>query len=806
MRDIDRNTRRKFLYTTAIVAPHQAAAGGDGVAGAATTIVALPPSEVHGSIQLRLPSPSGRRIAIFRHDSDSNGGSKAAAPKKDGGSSKRPVTLEVWTQRGQSLARQIDLSHYGSVIYDGGFGLPSWNADETVLVYTAEQEPIATASFFDAKPTATTKDTSKADGGADGEGPSSAVVVVAVGGQNTVGVGKFEHSGEKYASQAPLHDLMCVNVVTGRVGRVENVPGSNRSTNRSRSNESASCSAATTTTTEGGYALGQPVFSPNGQSIVYTGWDAGGSGTEMPRRLGLIYCQQRPCQLYHSAVDTLLRRLASNDDDNDETTSADSGIDGMDAPFVSLTPDHRLSHSPRFAPVDESGNHSKLVFLTSIKGFETHSGCFALGVLDDLNGKPSILVDQVWDPASSVTSDRVAGLSFPGFFMPQLPVSCFLSSDYILATTQWGSCHKVVRASLWDGSVQLVKWAGSTSEFSSDELLYASPEGVVVSTKTPGQPSAMHFIAPVELLRDDISQQKTPSRLLATFPAIASSKVSAVTSPQLNDFSYDIRIIEAPMVDGVDCRHPIQSILLLPNKSKHEKPPLIVIPHGGPHSASTTAYVPSHAYLCSHGGYALLLVNYRGSTGFGQSSIEALPTKIGSLDVEDLIAATNAVVDSGLVDPNKIGICGGSHGGFLTAHATSQYPDLFRAAVMRNPVVNLATMVTATDIPDWCYVEACGSYNWKEYRPPTAEQLQRFYEKSPVQFIANVRTPTLVALGLKDLRVPPSQGLEWYHSLRSMGIPTKLLTYENDDHAIDGVDSEADHWINIKHWFDTHLR
>lgn len=80
---------------------------------------------------------------------------------------------------------------------------------------------------------------------------------------------------------------------------------------------------------------------------------------------------------------------------------------------------------------------------------------------------------------------------------------------------------------------------------------------------------------------------------------------------------------------------------------------------------------------------------------------------IGTLDIRDVVAATNAVKESGLFDLDRIDIiCGGSLGGFLTAQGTSQYASLFWAAVMRNPVVNLATMVTITDRLDWCYVES----------------------------------------------------------------------------------------------------
>ena len=535
-----------------------------------------------------------------------------------------------------------------------------------------------------------------------------------------------------------------------------------------------------------------------------------------------MYCQQRPCQLYRSDVTRLLERLAA---DTTTTTAADRENNDDDAnppppPYESLTPTHRLSHSPRF-----TADGQKLVFLTSQKGFETHAGCMALAVIvrkqkeeEEQSNEPEIVVDAVWDPAASSSPNKeagtVAGLGFPGLFMGMLPVSCLLSSDYLLATTQWGSCQKVVRISLTDGSIRWIQCGDGGDDsgevYSSDELLCVTPNGdAIVAVKTPSQPASIRFIPCSELLQQQNHQAgKVETKLLAKPAPIAASKVSPVTprTTQVADLTFDVRVIDAPSVTGVDFRGPLQSILLLPNKTKHPNPPLIVVPHGGPHGSSSTIYLPSYAFLCSFGGYAILLVNYRGSTGQGQGSIEALPTNIGRLDVQDVVAATQEVKDSGLVDASKIGICGGSHGGFLTAHVTSQYPDLFRAAVMRNPVVNLASMVTSTDIPDWAYVEALGSYHWNEYRPPTKAELEAFYSKSPIQYIQSVKAPTLVALGMKDLRVPPSQGLEWFHTLRSMKIQTKLQTYQNDDHAIDGVASEADHWINIKQWFDQHLR
>ena len=153
--------------------------------------------------------------------------------------------------------------------------------------------------------------------------------------------------------------------------------------------------------------------------------------------------------------------------------------------------------------------------------------------------------------------------------------------------------------------------------------------------------------------------------------------------------------------------------------------PLILVPHGGPHSCSPTSFIPSYAYLALSLGAAVLHVNYRGSTGYGQASIDSLPGNIGDNDVQDMMTAVHEVVaalnDDAMygqekasdfafnkIDLSRICVVGGSHGGFLTGHLIGQYPSYFAAAAMRNPVTNIPSMVGVTDIPDWCHIEAKG--------------------------------------------------------------------------------------------------
>lgn len=100
-------------------------------------------------------------------------------------------------------------------------------------------------------------------------------------------------------------------------------------------------------------------------------------------------------------------------------------------------------------------------------------------------------------------------------------------------------------------------------------------------------------------------------------------------------------------------------------------------------------------------GFAIVLINYRGSTGAGDASVKCLLKTIGDYDVKDCKLATDEVVRSRPIDGQKVALTGGSHGGFLVTHLSGQYPDTYSAVVTRNPVADVATMYNSTDIPDW---------------------------------------------------------------------------------------------------------
>ena len=699
-RDIDANTRRKYIHQ--ILLPLTGKSGDE-------PCIVLPATELASDEKARIASPSGEKVAILKVDS-----SVPSKPKQ---------MLEIWTERGTSLQRRIILPSkmHGAVCTDTAwFGLLSWNPQETAIVYSAEMNPPPTSSFFDSSPEEQHSDSKKES---------------IAGGEYTLGLGKGEVWGEKYGSTSRLN-LFIVNVDSGNVGLVSNAPGE-----------------STSTTTNGGYVLGQAIFSPCGKNIVYTAWDAGEGGS-MPRRLGSIYCFQRASQIFTSPVTKLMENLSAFEDD----TSHD------DDEYSSVSDGEKLARSARFVTVTDS--ESKLVYLSNREGFDTHGGCMALNTIDWTSEKglnletKRTLVDVVHVPShtgngESTTEERnvVLNMAFPGIFTNQLLIEPCVSPDgkHLFLTTQWGSVSKIVRIALKTGNLSLVNFTtnGSDSNTASQSLLCLTKDGgAIVSISQPNRPPIIGKVQHQSLKEDEIPLMDIS--VIAKLPPITASAKIASSTPisdhENKQMHYDAFSLIPPYGS---VKAPIQGILLLPSNIQEEKVPLIVVPHGGPHSCTSTVYTPSYAYLCQHGGYAILHCNYRGSSGFGQNALESLAGTAGSLDVEDVVHLTkHALASNDALDSSRVGVCGGSHGGFLSGHLIGQYPELFKVAAMRNPVTNIASMVTATDIPDWCYVETFGAgyYDWNVFRGPTKNELSAMWEASRKYFITRRELKDFITL------------------------------------------------------------
>uniref|UniRef100_A0A674C162 Acylamino-acid-releasing enzyme n=1 Tax=Salmo trutta TaxID=8032 RepID=A0A674C162_SALTR len=227
---------------------------------------------------------------------------------------------------------------------------------------------------------------------------------------------------------------------------------------------------------------------------------------------------------------------------------------------------------------------------------------------------------------------------------------------------------------------------------------------------------------------------------------------------------------------------------------------------GGPHSQFFAEWNVTTAVLVKL-GFAVLMVNYRGSTGFGQDSILSLAGNIGSQDVKDVQRAVlTALADQTAeklltLDPDKVVVMGGSHGGFLACHLIGQFPDFYKACAVRNPVINAATLLGTSDIVDWRYSSVGLQYSYDQL--PTPEALTTMLQKSPITYAPQIKAPVLLMLGGKDRRVSPYQGLELYRSLKSRGSPVAFVC--GGRHSLARVDTQADCFLNVVLWFQQHL-
>ena len=193
-------------------------------------------------------------------------------------------------------------------------------------------------------------------------------------------------------------------------------------------------------------------------------------------------------------------------------------------------------------------------------------------------------------------------------------------------------------------------------------------------------------------------------------------------------------------------------------------------------------------------GFKSLIINYRGSTSFDEAYVDSLPGHVGTADVQDCVAAVDHYVNQGALDRQRLVLWGGSHGGFLAAHLSAQYAHYdWMACVMRNPVIDLSTLIETSDIPDWSAVESLGPAH--VYSEAQVVDVSDMLPKSPFAHVARVRCPTLVMLGSADRRVPLSQGLKWVHALRARHVEARCHVYP-DRHSLAKDEVAPDVFVN----------
>jgi dipeptidyl aminopeptidase/acylaminoacyl peptidase len=205
-----------------------------------------------------------------------------------------------------------------------------------------------------------------------------------------------------------------------------------------------------------------------------------------------------------------------------------------------------------------------------------------------------------------------------------------------------------------------------------------------------------------------------------------------------------------------------------------DRPPAVVRVHSGPTDQAVAAYSPEVQFLATR-GYAVLEVNYRGSTGYGRAYTQALRGEWGAYDVADAIGAARYLATAGIADPARIVIMGGSAGGFTVLAALCQAPELFRAGICRYAVTNLFTLAADTHKFEAHYLDGLVGL-----LPETAA---RYRERSPLLNAEKLVTPLLIFQGAEDKVVPPEQAEQLVAALRRRGVPHAYHLFPGEGHG-----------------------
>ncbi|TCO76994.1 S9 family peptidase [Chromatocurvus halotolerans] len=200
--------------------------------------------------------------------------------------------------------------------------------------------------------------------------------------------------------------------------------------------------------------------------------------------------------------------------------------------------------------------------------------------------------------------------------------------------------------------------------------------------------------------------------------------------------------------------------------------PLIMEIHGGPFAMYQGRFVFNYQFFAAN-DFVVLFTNPRGSTGYGEQYSKAIDFAYPGVDYLDLMGGVDAAIAEGFIDEKRLYVGGCSGGGVLSSWVIG-HTDRFAAAAVRCPVTNWMSMAGTTDIP---------SFTFSFFEKPFWEDPGKWLEQSSLMYVGNVKTPTIIMTGEQDLRTPMPQSEEYYAALKMLGVPARLLRFNDQYHG-----------------------
>ncbi|MCD9007109.1 S9 family peptidase [Luteimonas sp. XNQY3] len=359
-----------------------------------------------------------------------------------------------------------------------------------------------------------------------------------------------------------------------------------------------------------------------------------------------------------------------------------------------------------------------------------------------------------------------------------------------------------------EGHVWNVAWRDA------DTLVFLSQEGVQsrlaeIRADGSGQRTLLPAGGPVHMglsvsPRGDValvgSDPTHPSEVFH-LPAGASEARRLTDS---NPWLKDVRLARQEVVrytarDGLE----LEGLLVHPLERRgNARVPLILVVHGGPEAHFGNAWLSGYsqpAQVAAAQGFASFFPNYRASTGRGVAFSKLDHGRPGMEEFDDLVDGVDHLVETGLVDRDKVGITGGSYGGYASAWGATYYSERFAASVMFVGISDQASLVTTGDIPREQYLVHMQTWPW--------ENPEMYRQASPITHASKSRTPTLILHGEADPRVPVMQSYMMYRYLQLAGqAPVRLVLYPGEGHGNSRGASRYDYSLRLMQWMTHYLK
>ncbi len=274
--------------------------------------------------------------------------------------------------------------------------------------------------------------------------------------------------------------------------------------------------------------------------------------------------------------------------------------------------------------------------------------------------------------------------------------------------------------------------------------------------------------------------------------------------PTSNDWLEDLRFATQETIrykarDGLE----LEGILIHPlDYQPGQRYPLVLVVHGGPEARYGNGWLTGYSapgQVAAARGFSVFYPNYRGSTGRGVAFSKTSQAAATGAEYDDLVDGVDHLIDIGLVDADRVGIMGGSYGGYASAWGATYYSERFAAAIPFVGISNAISKMGTTDIPREMYDVHHRKWLWDDW--------EYFAKASPIYYVTRNRTPTLILHGKDDPRVHPSQSLELYRNLKLVGqAPVRFVRYPGEGHGNRKSAARLDYALRTLRWMEHYLK